>query len=95
MNFLLRLIVIAAALSHGTTEMLAASVNVQSAQVDAANKEKPASEIRKPVINSKPQPSYTKDARKSAVEGTVKLRVIFQSNGKIGKITVIEGLPTA
>lgn len=93
MKFLLRVIVIMVALSHSATEMFGANINVQSAQVDAANKETPASEVRRLVIKSKPQPSYTKAARKNGVEGTVKLRLIFQSNGKIGKITVIEGLP--
>lgn len=39
------------------------------------------------------KPEYTEAARKNRVEGDVRLLVIFRSNGKIGHIDVIEGLP--
>jgi TonB family protein len=39
------------------------------------------------------KPEYTEAARKNRVEGDVRLMVIFRSNGKIGHIDVIEGLP--
>lgn len=93
MNFLLRVIVIAVALSHGTIQIFGVSIDAQSSQVGAADKEKPTSEISRLVIKSKPQPSYTKAARKNGVEGTVKLKITFQSDGKVGKVFVIEGLP--
>lgn len=42
---------------------------------------------------SKPEPSYTDDARNSAVEGTVVLRAIFSASGKVTNIRVVQGLP--
>ena len=44
-------------------------------------------------ILSKPQPSYTEEARQNQVEGVVVLRVILSSNGTIVGISVISGLP--
>ena len=43
-------------------------------------------------IISKPQPQYTEEARKNQISGTVRLRVIFNSNGSIGSITSVSGL---
>lgn len=46
------------------------------------------------VIKSKPNPAYPHEARRHGVRGTVKLRIIFGADGKIGdKIDVLEGLP--
>jgi len=42
---------------------------------------------------SKPEPNYTEDARRDAVEGTVILKVIFAASGKITNIVVVQGLP--
>ncbi len=39
------------------------------------------------------KPEYTEAARKNRIEGNVRLIVVFRSNGKIGHIEVIEGLP--
>src|SRR5215510_6449924 len=39
------------------------------------------------------KPEYTEAARKNRIEGDVRLIVIFNSNGNIGQIEVVEGLP--
>jgi TonB family protein len=44
-------------------------------------------------IISKPRPGYTDAARLHAVQGEVKLRVTFLSNGTVGNVTVVQGLP--
>lgn len=44
-------------------------------------------------ITDKPEPVYTKEARKHQVEGTVILRCVFRSSGKVTDIKVIQGLP--
>jgi len=44
-------------------------------------------------ILTKPDASITELAKANKAQGTVILRVVFLSNGKIGKIQVIEGLP--
>jgi TonB family protein len=44
-------------------------------------------------ILSKPKPSYTEDARKNQVQGTVVLRVVFSSAGSVTNITLVRGLP--
>lgn len=46
-------------------------------------------------IESNPRPGYTDVARRANTEGTVKLRVEFRSDGTIGDVGVIEGLPNA
>ncbi len=43
-------------------------------------------------IISKPQPQYTEEARKNQISGTVRLKVIFNSNGSVGSITAVSGL---
>jgi protein TonB len=45
------------------------------------------------VINSRPQPVYSKQARDSEVQGVVLLRVALLASGKVGEVTVIHGLP--
>ena len=53
-----------------------------------------ASEVTlKARVKNKPEPKYTKDARKHAVEGTVVLRCIFSSTGQVTNIHVVSGLP--
>ncbi|HEU0179804.1 MAG TPA: TonB family protein [Blastocatellia bacterium] len=49
--------------------------------------------VGKPELINMQKPEYTDAARKNRVEGDVRLMVIFRSNGKIGQIEVIEGLP--
>jgi TonB family protein len=39
------------------------------------------------------KPEYTEAARNNRIEGDVRLIVAFRSNGKIGQIDIIEGLP--
>ena len=39
------------------------------------------------------KPEYTEAARNNRIEGDVRLLVAFRSNGKIGHIDVIQGLP--
>lgn len=48
---------------------------------------------KKAFIKDAPTPSYTKAARKNKVEGTVALRVVLSSTGKITRITPIKLLP--
>jgi len=48
---------------------------------------------RKPIIGSKPEPQYTEDARRHKVTGTVVLRVVFGSNGRVTNIQIMVGLP--
>lgn len=45
------------------------------------------------VISFKPEPPYTLQARKNDVTGTVSLRCIFHSSGKVTNITVLKNLP--
>jgi len=49
--------------------------------------------VGKPELIDVKKPEYTEAARKNRVEGDVRLIVAFGSNGKIGRIDVIEGLP--
>lgn len=49
-------------------------------------------EVTKPVVVSKPAPSYSDEARKAGITGTVVLRVIFWSSGEVGNIVVVRGL---
>jgi TonB family protein len=45
------------------------------------------------VIKVKPQPQYTKAALRRQVQGTVTLRVILHSSGRVKDVCVVEGLP--
>jgi TonB family protein len=54
----------------------------------------PGKEVEKKAwVKKKPEPKYTKDARKHRVEGTVVLRCVFASTGQVTNIHVISGLP--
>jgi TonB family protein len=44
-------------------------------------------------VTKKPEPKYTKLARKHDVEGTVVLRCVFSSTGEVKNIHVVSGLP--
>lgn len=44
-------------------------------------------------ITAKPRAYNTEQARKSCVQGIVKLRITFYADGKVGKFKVISGLP--
>jgi len=42
---------------------------------------------------SKPEPSYTEEARKNQIVGTVVLRAVFSSDGTVTNIHAVSGLP--
>jgi TonB family protein len=44
------------------------------------------------IIISKPQPSYTKEARRNGVQGFVSLKVLLSGNGKVSRIRILRGL---
>jgi TonB family protein len=48
---------------------------------------------RKARLGSKPQPSYTAEARKHGVTGTVVLKCVFARNGSVTNIRIVSGLP--
>ena len=45
------------------------------------------------VILSRPRADYTEAAREAGLQGTVRLRVVFLSNGGVGNISVLKELP--
>ena len=47
----------------------------------------------KPRVLSKPEPTYTEEARQNLVTGTVILRVVFAADGHVRAIHVVAGLP--
>jgi TonB family protein len=49
--------------------------------------------VGKPELIDMKKPEYTEAAQKDRIEGDVRLIVVFRSNGKIGHIDVIQGLP--
>lgn len=53
----------------------------------------PSSEVKPLQITSKPRANYTEEAKKNGTQGTVTLKVTFLSNGAIGNISVVKGLP--
>lgn len=48
---------------------------------------------RKAVIHYKPEPSYTYDARRNEVTGTVRLRLVLAADGTVRDITPLTTLP--
>jgi TonB family protein len=48
---------------------------------------------RKTAVIMKPEPMYTEEARKKGTTGTVVLKVVFFSDGSVGKINTIADLP--
>jgi TonB family protein len=48
---------------------------------------------RRAVLVMKPQPMYTDEARNNAIEGLVVLKVVFYSDGSVGNIRTVSGLP--
>ena len=46
-----------------------------------------------PKITHKPQPEYTKDARRHETQGTVILRGLFHSSGKVRDVCWVRSLP--
>ena len=48
---------------------------------------------RKVRLAMKPEPSYTEEARKNAIQGTVVLKCVLSSNGNVTNIRTVSGLP--
>ena len=46
-----------------------------------------------PRIKSKPEAEYTREARRRNIQGTVILRAVLHSTGKIKDVCVVQGLP--
>jgi TonB family protein len=44
-------------------------------------------------ITKKPQPDYTREARRNGIQGFVALKVLLSAGGKVSRIRVIKGLP--
>jgi protein TonB len=44
-------------------------------------------------ITAKPQPSYTKEARRNGIQGFVALKVLLSGSGKVTRVRVIKRLP--
>ena len=66
----------------------------QSPATVDANRVYPGKEVdKKARVTKKPEPSYTKDARKHEVEGTVVLRCVFTASGRVTNIYVMSELP--
>jgi periplasmic protein TonB len=45
------------------------------------------------VITSKPQPVYTKEARRLGVQGFVRLKTLLAADSKVSRVRVVKGLP--
>lgn len=48
---------------------------------------------RKALVVLKPEPSYTEEARREEITGTVVIRAVFSSSGNVTNIRVVSGLP--
>jgi len=44
-------------------------------------------------ITKKPQPDYTREARRNGIQGFVALKLLLAADGKVSRIRVIKGLP--
>lgn len=44
-------------------------------------------------ITGKPKPTYTKEARRTGIQGFVTLKVLLSGRGKVARIRVVKGLP--
>jgi TonB family protein len=69
-----------------TTEESAAQLPTQA---DAERIYKGKEVDEKPVIKSKPQPDYTKEAQEHRQEGVVVLRCVFTGTGRVTNIQVV------
>lgn len=45
------------------------------------------------VITAKPAPSYTREARRSGIQGLVTLKLLLSGNGKVSRLRIVRGLP--
>lgn len=48
---------------------------------------------KKAVLQARPEPMYTEEARKNNVSGTVRLRMVLGKDGRVSNISVVRGLP--
>jgi TonB family protein len=44
-------------------------------------------------ITKKPQPEYTREARRNGIQGFVTLKVLLAADGKVSRLRVMKGLP--
>ena len=47
----------------------------------------------KPVVVAKPEPTYTEDARRHQITGTIVIRCVFTSSGAVTNIVAMSTLP--
>src|SRR5439155_11170946 len=47
---------------------------------------------KKPVVISKPEPTYTEEARQQQITGTVVMRCVFNSSGSVANLHLVSGL---
>ena len=52
-----------------------------------------SSKIGGPQITSKPKPEYTDEARRHQISGTIVVRAIFHSSGKVRDVCWVSSLP--
>jgi TonB family protein len=64
--------------------------NTPAAQITTFTGREVTQKVR---VLSKPEPSYTQAGRKAGVQGTVVLRAVFSSDGKITNLYVTQALP--
>ncbi len=71
------------------------NVSAQTSQTDSQQKESSSGKslTKMAVIKSKPRPDYTKEARQNRTEGTVTLKCLLSSSGKVTNVMVVQGLP--
>ena len=48
---------------------------------------------RKAIVVSKPEPSYSDEARQAGITGTVVIRAVLSSSGEVTNMNVVRGLP--
>ncbi len=68
-------------------------IGAQTASASTTGAAAPAAPAMTPVqILEKPQPVYTKEARDLKIEGEVHLKVLFQADGRVQVLQVVQGL---
>jgi protein TonB len=54
---------------------------------------RPGTGITPPTLQREVKPVYTEDARRRGVEGDVLMEVVVRSDGSVGSIRILRGLP--
>ena len=89
-----RLLVVFLIFGLGLCEALGHPQNLNNTTQETASEVYSGKDVGiKATVAKKPEPSYTRDARKNKIEGTVILRCVFAANGKVTNIRVVSGLP--